>query len=113
VPAKNTPPVLLPGPRSADYALVTVNELVGSTSIWDNAQGRWTPLGGRTVDSVAAFDLHGQYDVLLRDANGQLRLDTQAGIDAPPSWRILRGPRLTHPPTIIPEGVPAAVAMGN
>ncbi|MBP6020066.1 MAG: PIG-L family deacetylase [Burkholderiaceae bacterium] len=109
----DTPAVLLPD-ATQGYSLFAVGEHNRAGNLWQSHTQQWSSLGGRTADSMVAFNMNNGADgVLMRDANGRLWFKSQDGPGLWRGWQALDGPRLMQLPSMTAQGSPAAIAMGN
>ncbi len=113
VSRRNAPPILLPGP-GLGFSLFTVGEANRAANVWQSASSHWASLGGRTSDSIMAFDYQdGLAGVFARDANGLMWANTQQAAGNWQGWEMIQGSRLIALPTVSTQGPPMAIAMGN
>lgn len=109
----DTPAVLLPDALQG-YTLFAVGEHNRAANLWQSDSKQWSSLGGRTADSMVAFDMNNGADgVMMRDANGRVWFKVQDGPGLWRGWQALDGPRLMQLPSMTAQGSPAAIAMGN
>lgn len=113
VSENDTPGILLPD-TDKGYFLFTVGEHNRAANVWQSSTQQWSTLGGRTADSIMAFDTDdGRAGVFMRGENGYLWVKTQNQHNAWQAWQALDGARMIEPPSMTAHGSPAAVAMGN
>ena len=80
---------------------------------WDLNQERWTTLGGRTADTLSAFQYpDGSPGLFARDATGQVWVSRSTEDDQWQAWQKVSGPRVLHTP-LVSRHTSQAIAMGT
>ncbi|WP_081251525.1 PIG-L family deacetylase [Alcaligenes faecalis] len=80
---------------------------------WDVQEQRWMTLGGRTADTLSAFQYaDGSPGLVARDATGQVWFSRSADENDWLAWQRIPGPRMLHTP-MVSRRDSQAVAMGT
>ncbi|QFY77758.1 PIG-L family deacetylase [Alcaligenes faecalis] len=80
---------------------------------WDVQAQRWTTLGGRTADTLSAFQYaDGSPGLFARDATGQVWFSRSPDEDDWLAWQKIPGPRVLHTP-VVSRRDSQALAMGT
>lgn len=98
------------------YLLFTTGEENSAANVYSGRSQNWESLGGRTADSVAAFNwADGRAGVLALDATGQLWMKAQDKSTGWRKWRIATSTRGAHMPRVLylQDGSPSFLMLGN